>query len=230
VTPGGGSATVVALNKNTGEPVWRCAVPEGDSASYASAVLATLGGKREVVQFLSGGVVGINAADGKFLWRYAKPGNRTCNAAAPIVSGDMVFASSAYNTGGGLARITAGGTQAEEVYFNRAFQNHHGGMVLLDGYVYGAAGSNLTCIDLKTGQKKWEDRSVGKGSLTYAEGNLYYRSENGPVALVEANSEKYVEKGRFEQPERSRASARLTRWSRGAVFTCGTRTTCSVTT
>jgi outer membrane protein assembly factor BamB len=86
-------------------------------------------------------------------------------------------------------------------------QNHHGGMVLVGDYLYGSDNANLTCLDWKTGEVKWSDRSVGKPSVAYADGMLYCRSENGPIALVQATPEGYKEVSRFEQPDRSRAQA-----------------------
>lgn len=206
VTPGGREATLVALDRMTGDVIWKSAVPQGDAAHYSSAIIATADGKRQYIQFLSGGVVGVSDTDGRFLWRYAAPANRTANCSAPIFHDNHVFAASGYNTGGGLAKLAAGpdgGMTATEVYFTRSMRNHHGGMVLVDGHLYGFDESNLTCIEFKTGAVKWFNRSVGKGSVVYADGHLYARSERGPVALVEATPQGYVEKGRFDQPDYS---------------------------
>jgi len=205
-TPGGRSATLVALNKMDGEVIWKAQVPEGDRAGYASVIAADVNGQRQYIQFLGGGVVGVAAADGKYLWRYNNPANRTANCSAPIFRDNIVFAASGYNTGGGAVKLTAGpggGVTAQELFFTRNMQNHHGGMVLVGDYIYGFNGSNLACIGFKDGQVAWEDRSVGKGSVTYADGCIYARSERGPVALVEATPRAYVEKGRFAQPDLS---------------------------
>lgn len=209
VTPGGWQATLVALNKMNGEVIWKAQVPGGDGAQYASCIVAEVGGQRQYVQFLRGGVVGVAAKDGKFLWRYNNPANHTANCATPVFRDGCVFAASGYNTGGGLVKLTAtsSGVSAEEVYFTRQMQNHHGGMVLVGDYLYGFDGSNLTCLNFKTGEVAWFHRSVGKGSVVYADGHLYVRSERGPVALVEATPSGYVEKGRFEPPERSGKNA-----------------------
>jgi outer membrane protein assembly factor BamB len=204
-TPGGRDATLVALNKETGELIWKAAVPEGDSAHYASVIPADVEGKREYIAFLGGGVVGVAADDGKFLWRYANPANGTANCSTPIYRDGHVFAASGYNTGGGLAKLATSesGMTATQVYFTRQMQNHHGGMVLVGEHLYGFDGSNLTCLNFKTGEVAWADRSVGKGSVVYADGHLYARSERGPVALVEATPTGYVEKSRFTPPDRS---------------------------
>jgi outer membrane protein assembly factor BamB len=210
VTPGGKTATLVALNKTTGEPIWKAQVPEGDQAQYSSVIIAQINGQRQYVQFLKGGVVGVSASDGAFLWRYNHPANGTANCSTPIFHNQCVFAASGYGAGGGLAKLVAeeGKIKPEEVYFCKQMKNQHGGMVLVDGYLYGADDpSMLTCLEFKTGKVKWEERKAGKGSIAYADGRLYYRDEQGPILLAEANPEKYVEHGRFNQPDRSHSSA-----------------------
>jgi outer membrane protein assembly factor BamB len=208
-TPGGPSATLVALNKHTGETVWKARVPEGDGVAYASAIVAEVGGLRQYVQFLGRGVVGVAADDGRFLWRYNRPANGTANCSTPIFHDDRVFAASSYGAGGGLAQLAREGdtTSAREVYSTRHMKNHHGGMVLVDGHLYGSDEGMLCCLDFKSGRVLWEDRGPGKGSIAYADGRLYYRNEGGPMVLVEANPERYVEHGRFEPPERSAHNA-----------------------
>jgi outer membrane protein assembly factor BamB len=233
-TPGARSAALVAFKKTTGEVVWKTDVGElarkpppepkkvdpkrkgrnrpGRSyavAGYSSVVKADIGGVKQYVQFVDGGVIGVSARDGKFLWHYDEPANSTANISTPIIRGDLVFAASAYGTGGGQVRIVKKGTafEAEQQYFVRQMQNHHGGMVLVGDQVYGTGGGTLLCVNFKTGDVAWNERSVGKGSVTYADGHLYVRGENGKLALVEANPEKYVEKGRFDQPDRSKQAA-----------------------
>jgi outer membrane protein assembly factor BamB len=229
-TPGGPDAALVALKKKTGEVVWKAPVkglerkpapvdpkrpnkggggPDYAQAGYSSVVKAEIAGVKQYVQFLSGGVVGVDAQNGSLLWHYEEPANTTANISTPIVHGDFVFAATSYSTGGGQAKIvkTSDGFEAQPQYFLNKFQNHHGGVVLVKDHLYGTNGGALLCVDFKTGKIVWEDRCVGKGSVTYADGHLYVRGENGKVALVEANPTKYVEKGRFEQPDRSKQAA-----------------------
>jgi outer membrane protein assembly factor BamB len=203
-TPGGKEATLLALNKKNGELIWKGVVPEGDHAHYSSIAAATVDGKRQYVQFLSGGVVGLSE-DGKFLWRYNKPHNGTANCSTPICADDMVFAASAYGTGGGLAKLKRDGEKwaADEVYFTKNMKNHHGGMVLIDGYLYGSDEGKLTCLGFKDGTVSWAEGKAGKGSIAAADGRLYYRNEGGPIILAELNPDKYVEHGRFEPPQKT---------------------------
>lgn len=215
-TPGGSTATMVALNKNTGAVVWKASAGElervsGDytKAGYASPIKATIAGTPQYICFLHGGVVAFAAANGSPLWHYEHPANGTANCSTPVVQGDSIFAASGYGTGGGKATITKRGNEwrVSEDFFERKMQSHHGGFVLVDGHIYGANDSVLLCIDMRTGAIKWQDRCVGKGSIAFADGHLYVRSENGPMALVEASPTGYVEKGRFDQPERSGKNA-----------------------
>ena len=107
-------------------------------------------------------MIGVNAADGTFLWRYNAPANGTANIATPVAVADKVFAASGYGTGGGLVAVThgAGSFDAQEVYFTKHMKNHHGGCVVVNGYLYGSDDPGiLTCLDLATGEVKWADRS-----------------------------------------------------------------------
>jgi outer membrane protein assembly factor BamB len=208
-TPGRKKATLVAFDKMSGQTIWMSPVPQGDNAQYASAIIAEVQGQRQYVQFLSGGVVGVAADDGAFLWRYNRPANSTANISTPIFRDGNVFAASAYGKGGGLVRLMRDGTvtRASEVYFTPEMENHHGGMVVVDGYLYGANGGELACLEFSTGKVQWQSRTPGKGSILYADGRLYYRNERGRIFLLEANPHQYIEHGRFVQPDRSQNNA-----------------------
>jgi outer membrane protein assembly factor BamB len=209
-TPGGKMATLVALNKKTGETIWKSQVPQGDGAAYSSVIAADVDGQRQYIQLLRGGVVAVAAEGGKFLWRYNKPANGIANCSTPIFHDGDVFAASGYGTGGGLVRLVRNGaaTTTKEAYFTRDMKNQHGGMVLVDGYLYGANDpGSLVCLEFKTGKRMWEERRAGKGSITFADGRLYYRDQVGPMLLAEANPKEYVERGRFQPPVRSGKAA-----------------------
>ncbi len=203
-TPGGENATIVALDKTNGDVVWRS--PVGDGAAYSSIIPAKLAGRDQYVQFTARGVIGVAAENGEFLWRYDAPANGTANCSTPVWSGNSIFAASGYGTGGGRVQIenSGKGQNAVEAYFSKKMKNHHGGTLLVDGYLYGSSDPGLlSCLDFQTGDVLWRDRSSGKGSIVYADGMLYVRSEKGPVSLVEATSSGFHLHGRFEQPSRS---------------------------
>ena len=198
VTPGGPNAAIVSLDKMTGKTVWT-SKELSDEAGYASPVVADVQGVRTVMTLTAQAGVGVRASDGKLMWRYRPVANGTANITTPIFFDNKVFYTSAYNTGGALLGLTAqnGVVEAKEIYFTREMQNHHGGVVLVNGYLYGFNNSILTCLEFATGKMMWRDRSVGKGSLTFADGNLYIESENNVVGLAEASPTGYKEKGRF---------------------------------
>ncbi len=199
VTPGGPQGTLLALDKQSGKKVWQSGQLT-DGAHYSSPVLADLAGTRQVIQFGAASVFGVALADGKLLWKYAAPANGTANCCMPIVENEYVYASSGYGTGGGLTRISGGGDNliAEEVYFDKKLQCHHGGIVKIGEHLYSNAGGALICLEFKTGKMLWEKRSVGKGSLIAAAGMLYVFSEGHEIALVEATPTGYQEHGRFK--------------------------------
>ncbi len=138
VTPGGQGASIVALDKATGKTIWTTK-ELSDEAAYSSCVAADIGGVRTIVGFTGQAGVGVRASDGKLMWRYERVSNDTANIATPIVHDNKVFYTSDYGTGCALLGLKAEGGQvkAEEIYFSRDMMNHHGGVVLLDGYLYG---------------------------------------------------------------------------------------------
>jgi len=215
-TPGGVEAGIVSLDKKTGADIWRSTIPRlgeqgGDGAAYSSIVVGNGGGVRQYVQLMGRGVVGVAAKDGKFLWGYNRVANGTANIPTPVVQGDYVFCSSGYQTGAALLKLHAGGggVKADEVYFleGKEFQNHHGGMIMLGDYIYCGHGHNAgapTCLEWKTGKTVWRhNRGPGMGSaaVSYADGNLYFRFQDGVMALVGATPQEYLEKGHFKIPD-----------------------------
>ncbi len=214
-TPGGPDAMMAALNKLNGEVLWTCKIPNlgekgADGSGYSSAVAADICGIQQYVQLVGRGVIGVEAATGRFLWGYNEIANNIANITSPAVRGDYVFASTAYNTGSALLKISKQGEDlnAEEVYFIRSkdFQNHHGGVVLVGDYVYGGHGPNRgdpACVELATGKVVWKQRAPARGSASvlYADGHLVYRYDRGEVMLVEATPDGLNVKGRFTARE-----------------------------
>ena len=207
VTPGGPQAGIVKLDKMTGKTVWTTK-ELSDPAGYSSIVAADVQGVRTYLTFTAREGVGVRASDGKLMFRYPNAANNVANITTPVFSNNKVFFTSAYDTGGGLVDLTVqnGEVQAKEVYFTRNMKNHHGGVVLMDGYLYGLNDSILTCLEFATGKLMWRDRSVGKGAVTFADGNLYLQGENNVMGLAAATPEGYQEKGRFTIPDKGRPS------------------------
>ncbi len=218
-TPGAPDAMLVALDKRTGGTIWKSAVPKlgakgADGAAYSSIVATRMDGVRQYVQLIGRGAVGVEAETGRFLWGYNRVANNVANITAPVVRGDYVFVTTAYNTGSALLEVkrAVGANpdspfRAKEIYFlgPRDFANHHGGVVLVGEYLYGGHGSNLgdpTCVALATGKVCWKSRSPARGSacVLYADGHVIFRYDRGDVLLVEASPEEFRVKGRFLPP------------------------------
>lgn len=193
VNAGGPDASIVALNKKDGSLIWKS---QSDEAGYSSGIPLTVNGTTQVVFFTSERAVGLDLRDGRLLWEYARPSNNVANVATPIARANRVFISSDYGTGGGVVEIKADG-KAQEIYFTKDMRNHHSSSVLVGDHLYGFSAAILTAMRFDTGEIVWRDRSVGKGSLVYADGHLYCFSENGVIGLVEATPTGYREKGRF---------------------------------
>jgi outer membrane protein assembly factor BamB len=199
VNAGANNASIVALNKENGAVIWKS---QSDEAGYSSAIPLQVNGGTQVVFFTGARAVGLDVNDGKLLWEYRKPSNRTANVATPIARGNRVFISSDYGTGGGVVEIKPDNT-AQEIYFTKDMRNHHSSSILVGDYLYGFSSAILTAMKFDTGEIAWRDRSVGKGSLVFADGHLYAFSENGVVGLIEATPEGYREKGRFKIQQES---------------------------
>ncbi|MBC8244078.1 MAG: PQQ-like beta-propeller repeat protein [Verrucomicrobia bacterium] len=240
VTPGGDKATLVALNKMTGETIWTAVLPNPPSndsegsgqrqrggrpgmrdsgAGYSSAIAIDYKGQRQYVQFTSKALAGFAASNGELLWRYDRPANRYgINCSTPVHIEGKILAASAYRAGGGLVQLSQEGDRlkANEVWFSKNMENHHGGMLVIDGAVYGSNGGNgggyLICLDFQTGDVLWNEkdpdkRRVKKGSVALADGRIYYRTEDGVMVLIEPSRMAYIERGRFEQPDRTNQPA-----------------------
>lgn len=213
-TPGSQDALLAALDKKTGKTIWKTPVTADlgrrgkDGAGYASIVISHAAGIKQYITLVGRGIVSVDANTGKLLWSYNGVANGTANIPTPIVSGDYVFCSSGYGTGSALLQVTRKGKafEAEEMYFlgSNKLQNHHGGMILKDGYIYCGHGHNKglpVCINLKTGEDAWRP-GQGAGSdsaaIAYADGHFYFRYQDGTMALVEATPTEYKLKGQFK--------------------------------
>ncbi len=209
VTPGGAAGTMAALDRKTGKPVWRS---KGwtDEIDYVSPVKHTVNGVEMIVQMTAAHVAGIAPKDGALLWKYPREARITISS--PICEGNKVFVASAYTVGCDLIELTPDGGKftAKGVYDDeakKAMQNHHGGVILLDGHLYGYSDKGRgawTCMDFKTGKVVWTSSKTPKGSLVYADGRfVLFDEEKGNAVLIAASPKGYDELGRFTIPKPS---------------------------
>ncbi len=204
VTPGGKDGAIVALDKKTGKKLWQ-SKDLTNGAEYASVVIAEAKGKRQYVQLFQKTLAGVDAENGDLLWSSPWPGGRVAVVPTPIYHDGHVYMTSGYGAGCKLVKIDGGG--AEVAWQNKVMKNHHGGVILVDGYLYGFSdGSGLVCQDLKSGEKKWNEKGEGKnkGAVHYADGMLYCLDEaQGSVFLAEASPKGFKEHGRFPLPKQT---------------------------
>lgn len=222
VAPGKATATVVALNKNTGAEIWRCAIPEGDLAAYASAIVVDYGGIKQYVHVLQNGIVGIDAKNGKLLWRYTRAGKGSpANIPTPVARDGIIYTAGA-RTGAGAVKlkvVEGDKVSAEEIYFDTKLPAAIGGAVLVGDVLYGSSGAGLQAVEFETGKVKWlkEDKGIAPGALLYADGHLILYGEDGDVALVEANGGEFKQKGRFRPAGAEKHSGMLKSWAYPAL-------------
>jgi outer membrane protein assembly factor BamB len=186
--------SVMAFDKRSGKVLWKS---ESDTPGYSAPIAITVSGVRQVLVFTGSGLVSVAPADGKFFWRYDWETRYDVNAATPVfIPPDKIFISSGYGKGAALLQTQAGNGKAtmQEVWKSREMKNHFSSSILHNNYLYGFDDAFLTCLDIASGQPKWQQRGFNKGSLLYADGHLIVLGEYGNLALVEATPAGYKEK------------------------------------
>ncbi len=195
-TPGGAKGAIVALDKKTGNVLWQSA-EFTDGAQYASIIAADVKGVRQYIQLTMQSIVGLDATDGKVLWKSPFPG-QTAVIPTPIYRDGQVYVTAGYSVGCKSLKIV-GGAEPETLYENKVMKNHHGGAILVGDYIYGHSdGGGWVCQNFKTGEEVWSEKKLGKGAIACADGMLYCLDESkGTVALIEASPDGWKEHGRF---------------------------------
>ncbi len=203
-TPGG-DTTMAALDKLTGKTIWKATLPEKPGAGHSSIVLSNVGGKRICVQTTAGYGLGVQASDGKILWKLDDI-SATAVIPTPIVRGDLVLLAAGYGMGGTLIRqVPEGdGIKITTIYpLTKTLANKHGGMVLVGDYVYGDSEDRGMpfCVEFTTGKEMWKKRGAnGSMSIISAEGLLYLHFAGGTVALAKATPDDYEVISSFKIP------------------------------
>lgn len=210
ITPGGKDAVMAALEKATGKTIWTTSIPEAEEASFSGVAISHASGRKQYVQFLRHGLMGVDEETGELLWRYRRTAEGSpSNIPTPTRHGDYIY-NATKRGGGALLKIDLEGYPiVTEVYHGTKLPTHLGGSVLLEGHLYGTTASAVVCTEFTTGALKWTDRSVGAASVFYADGMLYLNGEEGEIALVEATTEAYRERGRFTPPGMPEAKGKL---------------------
>lgn len=217
-TPAGPRTTMVALNKQTGELVWE-SESLNDTSAYVSPIRIEQGGKEIIVNLLSRHLIGVDASDGKILWKYDYaslrpekgleiwPGAPFTNTITPLYHEGKIYITGGYEHVGAMFKLDDNGSAIHLLWIDSTLDCHHGGVVLVNGYIYGSnwisnASGNWCCIDWETGKTRYEEKWFTKGSIITADGMLYcYEEKNGNIGLVRATPEKFDLISRFRISE-----------------------------
>ncbi|KKL66126.1 hypothetical protein LCGC14_2148110, partial [marine sediment metagenome] len=191
-SPGAPDASVVALDKRTGKTVW-ASKGLSDEYGYCAPLLVDHGGTRLVVTMTARAIVGLEAATGKLLWRYPYRNRYAGHHVTPIYHDGKIFATSGYGKGGVMLKLSADGGAVEAKWTNPRLDTHYGGVVLLDGHLYGSThkSASWVCLQWETGRLGYEAKGLGKGSVAAADGMLYCYGESGHLALVRPNPKRF---------------------------------------
>lgn len=198
-SPGGPETMTIALNKETGAVIWKSASLD-DKPGYVSPILINHAGKKMIINVSLGHVFGVDPSNGEILWKVTHEntdGDELIKCVTPLFKDGMVYVTGGYDTGGMMVKIADDGKSANVMWTDKVLDVHHGGVVLVNGYIYGSnwlnnSMGNWCCIDWKTGKKMWEEKWNCKGSIISAEGMLYvYDERSGNIGLVKASPEKF---------------------------------------
>ena len=205
-TPGGGQGAVVAFNKSTGELIWQSKGAK-DAAHYSSILPVMVNGTKQYVQLLFKQAVGLNPETGAVIWSVPWEGQTAVIPSPVLIDKNNVYFTSGYGTGSMLVSLSEG----KQVWFDKGMVNHHGGVVHVDGYVYGYTDrlrGAFAVQDLKTGEIVSRTKDIKKGSLTFADGKFYYlERSSGKVHLIEPQGKNVKVISTFTLPNKSKKRA-----------------------
>lgn len=199
VHPGGPNGmSVVAYHRRTGKRVWASL---NDQAGYASPMLVTLAGTRQILVFSAMRLMGLKPENGELLWDVPWRTQADVNASQPLIVGEnRVFVSSAYGVGAAVYEVTpeSSGFKAREVWRNSRIKNKFNSSVLHNGLIYGMDEAILACVDAATGELKWKGGRYGYGQVLLAGNELIVLTESGELVLVKASPAGHEELARFD--------------------------------
>jgi len=225
-TPGGKEVSMVALDRKTGKVVWKC-TEAGDRPGYASPILIEHQGLKQIVTAMSQSIVGIRASDGELLWQYPHKVFADENITTPLFHDGFVIVSGCVRRGTTSLRLQVAGDECsvETQWRNETLDNKQGGIVLLDGRLYGYAESQnksepWMCIDFSSGETIFQSAPVESsykyknGCLTYADGMFYLYADNGNMVLARPTDTGFEVTGKLKIEDPGRRPT----WAHPVVF------------
>lgn len=200
-TPGGTSANVIALNKNTGKLIWK-SKGVGEKSAYCSPALINHGGKKMVVTQTESHILGIDANNGNLIWKHSQPNRYSVHANTPLYHNGQLYCVSGYGKGSVMLQLSADGNSVKELWRSTTHDNRMGGFVLYKGKIYGSGDFSKTwvCLDWETGKELFTEKILKNGNIILADGMLYCYGEGGNVALVEPRTDKFNVVSKFKVP------------------------------
>lgn len=196
---GGKESNIVALNKNDGKTIWT-SKGKGDKSAYCSPYIIDHKGKKILITMTADNILGIDPASGNLIWSYPKTNRWSVHPNTPTYKDGMLYCVSGYGSGGIMLKLSDDGTKVTEVWKNTTLDNQMGGVVLLDGFIYGSGQNDVAwqCVDWKTGEVKYKSKDLSKGCLVAADGMLYAYGEKGEIALLNPTPTGFEFAGRFK--------------------------------
>jgi outer membrane protein assembly factor BamB len=201
-TPGGPQHNVVALNRFNGQTVWT-SKGNGEPSAYCSPILVNHNNTRLIITMTAESIIGVDADDGTFYWQTPQYQGNKIHANTPLYfDGRVICASASGKTHSGLVllQLADDGKSVSVVWRNQRYRNLMGGVILLNGYLYGAhyRSSRWSCIDIRSGDFVHRSSGFGAGVIVYADGLFYCYSEEGELALVKADPRSFDIVSSFE--------------------------------
>lgn len=201
ITTGGVESNVIALNRNNGNLIWKCA-GNGEKSAYNSPVLLTHNNRKLLITMTENSILGIDASDGKLLWSHEHSNEWSVHPNTPVYHDGFIYYVSGYGSGGGLLKLSNDGSNVSEVWTNNSLDNQMGGVIYLDGRLYGAGHKSrkLICLDWETGNELFFTKEFQKGNTIYADGLLYCYDERGKIGLVKPEDNRFNVISEFKVP------------------------------
>jgi len=200
-TVGGADTNVVALDRNTGKLIW-ISKGNGEASAYCSPIIINFPTRKLLVTQTENSILGIDAGSGKLLWRHNQPNKYSVHANAPLYNNGYLYCVSGYGQGGVMLKLAADGSAKQEIWRNASLDTKMGGVVLIDGRIYGSDDSNKAwwCLDWKTGKEIYSEKLTNKGNIIFADGMLYCYGDTGEIVLVQPTPDQFKKISFFKVP------------------------------
>lgn len=197
-TPGGTKASMIALDRKTGSLIWKTE-PNGEKSAYCSPAIVKLANRNLLVTHTGNVIIGVDAETGKLLWSFDHPNKYAIQPNTPVYKDGLLYCFSGYGQGSVMLKLADDGASVTEQWRNASLDNQMGGVVLLDGKIYGSGHSNREwfCLDWKTGETLYSSKMLGRGNVVLADGKLYCYADTGEIGLVDVSNGSYDKKSSF---------------------------------